>query len=580
MIENQSINSVSDTAALLESSKLLNSTLDLDFILGNILLSSMGKLLISRGMIFIRTSEWNYEVRTAKGILLSDHPKKFILTSFREKSFLVSEICDRLAEEEKSFADFCADHRLALLIPMILKDRMIGIIGLGQKFTKKPYSDEEMTFLESLAAIASSAVHNAFTIEQLKQSHRRLDHKIQELNTLFEFGREVNMTFDEKKILRLYSYALMGQFRIMQYAIFLKQDNTMHAELFKLPSLKKNKRMLTAMCKLRDAVQYSDHHPPESALDHWLYDYGLRVIIPMRSQNETRGILCLGEKPGGTELDASEMEYLSALANVAISALENARLVQETLEKQRLEKELSIARTIQRGLLPKQIPELDLYDVAAVNISSQQIGGDYYDVIALNDHEYAFAIGDVSGKGIPASLLMANVQAAIRVLAPLRLSMSETTSRINAIVHQNTSADAFITFFWGILDVRTHTFRYVNAGHNPPYLFHTDGTYEILEEGGIILGVLPMVPPYKEGEVMLQPGDCLILFTDGITEAMNEAGKEMNEEQFIKIIIPLLNESSSEIIERTHQAIKRYAGPAPQSDDITMMVMKVRETMT
>jgi sigma-B regulation protein RsbU (phosphoserine phosphatase) len=226
----------------------------------------------------------------------------------------------------------------------------------------------------------------------------------------------------------------------------------------------------------------------------------------MRAQNETRGVLCLGERMGTRGYSDAEVNYLSGLANITITALENTRLIREMIDKQRLEQELNVARTIQKGLLPAVIPAVKGYGIAAINDSSQQIGGDYYDVVPLSEHEYILAIGDVAGKGIPASLLMANVQAALRTIAPLRLSLPEATSRINSLIHNNTGMDKFITFFWGILDVDKHTFTYVNAGHNPPYLLHTDGTHEPLSTGGLILGVLEHTPDYESATVHLREG--------------------------------------------------------------------------
>ena len=567
-------NIVSDTNALLELSTLLNASLDLDFILGNVLLSSMGKLLVPRGFICVQTSDWHFEVLIAKGLPSEVLHKEFVLTRQWNASQILDEIPMKELEDCKDFFLFCESHRIPLLIPMILNHRMVGFMCLGNKMIEKEFCEEELTFLESIANIAASAVQNAITVEQLRQSNRKLDSKIQELNTLFEFGREVNTTFDEKKILRLLSYALMGQLKVRHYAVFVRRDDRMECALHKTSSLEISEEILIAFCELSSPIIRSNDFHPSTELEDWVHRHAFMAVFPMRSQNETRGVLCLGERLGGEWFDAVELEFLSALANVTVSALENARLVQEMVEKHRLERELNIARDIQLGLLPKKLPAAHGYDLAAVNISSQQIGGDYYDVIPLSDHEFVIAIADVSGKGIPASLLMANVQAALRVLAPLRLTMAETTARINAIIHQNTSPDKFITFFWGLLNTATHSFRYVNAGHNPPYLLRRDGTSEELDEGGIILGILAKVPPYQEAEIFLKPHECIVLFTDGVSEAMNEEEKEFTEERLLDILALHKNESASQIIDATHRAVLDYTGAAPQSDDITMVVVK------
>jgi sigma-B regulation protein RsbU (phosphoserine phosphatase) len=294
----------------------------------------------------------------------------------------------------------------------------------------------------------------------------------------------------------------------------------------------------------------------------------------MLSQHLPRGILCLGERVGGGRFDTLELEYLHALANIASSALENARLVKETIEKQRIEKELSVAKSIQKGLLPSRIPTVPGYGIAAVNESSQQIGGDYYDVMRLSEHEYVLAIGDVSGKGIPASLLMANVQAALRTISPLRLPLPEATERINALIYANTSADKFITFFWGILDTRAHSFEYVNAGHNPPYFLHDGTRSRMLDAGGLILGIMENPPPYVSEQIALGPGDMIVTYTDGVNEAMSREMEEFSDERLADLVEQCRTLTAEETLQRIRAEIVSFTAGAAQSDDITMLVLR------
>ena len=160
-------------------------------------------------------------------------------------------------------------------------------------------------------------------------------------------------------------------------------------------------------------------------------------------------------------------------------------LLEERLEKQRLDEELNLAKAIQKGLLPEPLPELPGFELAAINVSSRQVGGDYFDFITTPDQGHILAIADVTGKGVPASLLMANLQSMLHALAPIDISLSEATASINDIIHKNTPADKFITFFWGKMSSDGKRFKYVNAGHNPPILFRKDSDEPILlEEGG------------------------------------------------------------------------------------------------
>jgi sigma-B regulation protein RsbU (phosphoserine phosphatase) len=295
----------------------------------------------------------------------------------------------------------------------------------------------------------------------------------------------------------------------------------------------------------------------------------------MRLHDENRGLILLGGKLNREEFSAEDFEYLSALGSLAIIALENARLFAEAIEAQRIEDELLIAREIQKGLLPSVLPRISGICVAAANFSSRQVGGDYYDVIALDQDRFIIAIGDVSGKGTPASLLMANLQAAIRALVPLDLPLAELTGRVNRLMCRNTGGNKFVTFFWGCIHQVHRTLRYVNAGHNHPYLFRADGLVERLDRGGMILGVLDSPIPYEEGEVSLGAGDLLVLFTDGVSEAMDPDNTEYGEPRLENVIRAHRHFSPQEIIETVQRDIQEHARGAPQSDDITMMVLSV-----
>jgi sigma-B regulation protein RsbU (phosphoserine phosphatase) len=306
-----------------------------------------------------------------------------------------------------------------------------------------------------------------------------------------------------------------------------------------------------------------------------LRQLGLTILIPMQTQGENKGLILLGEKLSKEPFSHADGEFLSALGNLAIISLENARLFRETIEKQKLEDELMIAREIQKGLLPGILPKIPGIDIAAANISSKQVGGDYYDVIAVPNDKYIIAIGDVSGKGPPAALLMANLQAVIRALVPLNLTLSELTSRVNNLMCQNTGGQRFVTFFWALIDPQAMTLTYVNAGHNYPYLIHQDRRCERLDKGGMILGVMKTEQPYEQGTLSLLPGDRLVLFTDGVSEAMSRDSEEYGEPRLELFLLDNPTLTAQELIDAVHNDVQRHARGATQSDDITMMVLAV-----
>ena len=210
---------------------------------------------------------------------------------------------------------------------------------------------------------------------------------------------------------------------------------------------------------------------------------------------------------------------------------------------------------IQQRLLPRELPTVRGFDLVASNISSTQVGGDYYDVIPTHDGHVVLVIGDVSGKGTPASLLMANVQATVHALVPFELALPQATARINDLIHKNTGADKFITFFWGRLDPEKKRLTYVNAGHNPPIVVRSDDqlTYRFAEP---------------------QHGDVIVFYTDGVSEAMDARGRDYTEERLEKFVRSLSALPAGDIHRSIINEIQTFSTGAPQSDDITLMVLK------
>ncbi|HCV42920.1 MAG TPA: hypothetical protein DGH68_05515, partial [Bacteroidetes bacterium] len=221
----------------------------------------------------------------------------------------------------------------------------------------------------------------------------------------------------------------------------------------------------------------------------------------------------------------------------------------------------------------KWAPAVAGYDIAGKSIPAQSVGGDYFDFIQIDEHRLAFCLGDVSGKGLPASLLMSNVQATLRSHALMGLTAQECTSRSNRLLFQSTSAEKFVTLFYGILDLRDHTLLYANAGHEHPIIVSAKRAVLRLSTGGIMLGMLEEFP-FQNDTVALNPGDIMVVFSDGVTEAMNADQAQFGDERLQEVIMSHEDESASVLIESIVDAIRSHAGATPQMDDITLMVVK------
>jgi phosphoserine phosphatase RsbU/P len=559
-------------AALFEFSTVINASLDLRFILGHILLTLMGKLLSTRAMVALAHQDGRYRVEMTKGLPPGLEGNELMIKTLPSTVAHVG----RMSDKRHPWTAYFAEHDLSILIPLVASKRPIGILAFSARQGERVLTKQEETYLRSLASISGSAIEKCHMIEELGLVNRKLDRKIQELNTLFEVGKEFGAVLDPDKLIRLLVFSLLGQVGVNRYLICLKEDSDMRVAASRIDGPAPQPELLAGLTRIHAGIHVADMIVT-GAIDPRpvLEALHLSVAVPMELQGQTRGVLLLGEKLNRDPFTAADFEFLSALSSLAIIALENARLFQQAIEKQKMEDDLVIAREIQKGLLPSILPALPGYEIAAANFSSKQVGGDYYDVIPLDDSRLILAIGDVSGKGTPASLLMANIQATIRALVPLDLPLTDLTARTNNLMCPNTGGSRFVTFFWGCLNHQRKTFTYVNAGHNHPYLLHADGSVHRLDKGGMILGVMETMVPYEEETVDLHEGDVLVLFTDGVSEAMNAASEEYGEERLEAVIRKTAGWGAQGLIDIIHQDIIAHAHGAPQSDDITMMVMRV-----
>jgi sigma-B regulation protein RsbU (phosphoserine phosphatase) len=303
------------------------------------------------------------------------------------------------------------------------------------------------------------------------------------------------------------------------------------------------------------------------------YQTKTMLCMPLRNkEREIIGVFQILNKKLGF-FNQQDTTFLEALSTHAAIALENARLYQEALEKKRLEGEISVAREIQQRLLPATMPEFRGFEFAAKNIPTFKVGGDYYDFLALPDGRLAFAIGDVSGKGVPAALLMASLRAGFQTQLREDKSIISAADKLNRLIFHCTSMSSFITFFFGVIHPAKKHIEYINCGHNPPYVLRRDGSLEDLREGGLVLGMIDAAK-YSRGRLLLAPGETLVMFTDGVTEALNKRGRLFSEKKLEKIIKKSRQRAPAELLDLVMSAVQSHIGEAPQSDDITMMVIR------
>jgi sigma-B regulation protein RsbU (phosphoserine phosphatase) len=298
------------------------------------------------------------------------------------------------------------------------------------------------------------------------------------------------------------------------------------------------------------------------------------LCMPMKNRHgKIIGVFqIINKKRGG--FDREDELFLNAFSEHAALAVENARLYKASMESERVHKELQIAGEIQQRLLPKEIVQIPHYEIAAVAQPCATVGGDFYDVISLGNSRYAFVMADVTGKGVPAALLVSTLHASLRAYINTNTDLADLTAKLNSLVFQNSPTERFITFFIMILDCEAHTLTYVNAGHNFPYLFHPQtGEIHELQASGLPLGMIDNVK-YESGQMSLSRDDVLTLYTDGVTEAMDKVHEQYSEDRLKQTILGSLANPAREIKERILEDVRVFVGQEPPSDDLTLLVLK------
>jgi len=414
---------------------------------------------------------------------------------------------------------------------------------------------------------------------------------------LNELADEVRRFTETAPLLETVARRVAETLHVDQIAVMLRRSETFHLEqaigfsmdgALMLPAQASSVRYLATTNE--PARLYRDDP------DAWYLMAGLgerqvldkvnaELLLPLRGRNRLMGVMALGPKRSEAAYTPADLHMLQTLATQTGLAIEVAELAHslaaEAAQRERVNREMEIAREVQERLFPQEMPEIPGATIAGHCRPALGVGGDYYDVFALEDRRVGLAIGDVSGKGIAAALLMASLRASLRgVSLDNPRDFAKLMDKVNRLVYEASASNRYATFFFAAYDPKTRRLDCVNAGHNPPVVLRcgADGTTETLrlEADGPVVGLLPFAP-YTEQSVTLTPGDLLLMFTDGISEAMTEDDEEWGEERMIESAKKCRDKTADAVLKDLFRDVDAFTAGAPQHDDMTVLVLKLEE---
>ncbi|HET6892314.1 MAG TPA: SpoIIE family protein phosphatase [Pyrinomonadaceae bacterium] len=302
---------------------------------------------------------------------------------------------------------------------------------------------------------------------------------------------------------------------------------------------------------------------------------GIRSVlaVPLGVEDQVFGIIYADSPIADGRFTEDHLKLLTTLASVAAIRVENARLAEARLQQERLERELQLAMEIQQRFQPAAPPHVQGYELQGISFPCYEIGGDYYDFIKREDGRLVIALGDVSGKGTAAALLMSSLHAAIHAHSGSHNTLVATISAVNRYLADNIPPNRFVTLFYAELDPETGALSFLNAGHNPPLIVHSAGTVEQLASGGLPLGIKPNAE-FREGRTQMQMGDVLVIYSDGVTEAASPTGEEFGSTRLYEVVSRNIDASAAGIRDRIESALTKFSQGTQAADDITLVIVK------
>lgn len=401
-----------------------------------------------------------------------------------------------------------------------------------------------------------------------KKYKRRFEKRDLELNALLEITQAINNNIPESSLYKIYNFTLRANLQIKKLALYVFDEKWACKVNFGTIADFSKIEIPESLLSLKEITLLS----PKDNGDFGEFD----SLIPIYHKSKLLAIVFVGDLEkieDGEEVDSTR--FIQALSNIILVAIENKKMARRELLQEAMRKELEIARQVQQYLFPKHLPALPHFAMEASYLPHRNVGGDYYDCLLLDEDRYLVCIADVSGKGVPAAILMSNFQASLRTLVRKADTLTEVVEELNIQVRQSSNGENFITFFVALIDLKQKSLEYINAGHNPPVVISSDGQLQKLEKGTTVLGMFEPLP-FIEAEKLFLESYLLFAYTDGVTETENESHDFYESERLEGFLIKESNGRDLKVLHQKLMAeLEAFKGSVAYGDDITFLSCKV-----
>lgn len=583
---------------MIKVSKLINSSLDLQSLLESIMESAKLVLKAEASSLMLidpNTNELYFntitgekeralkQIRIPMGVGIAGYVAQ------TKESLIVNDAQNdpRLFRQADQTINFVTRNMIAT--PLLVRNRVIGVIEVINSIGRDEFTEKDLELFRSFAEQSALAIHNRELIDSLKEINKELKKKVHELSSLHEISKALISNLREQDLYDSVVKIISEELQAKKVFIMLfdkdrknlKIVSQLGLEIQDTKEVSVEKSLSGLAFKEKKLIYTNDlaNSPYAIYQNEEKFLSGACIIHPLAANEEVYGVLNISEKVQEGGFSEDDLRLVSTIAVQITKGIQNFRLLEEMMAKRAYEKELEITSSIQKSILPSHKLPSGKVELGVLSVPAKVMGGDFYDFYYFSQKDmYIFSIADVSGKSLPAALFMAVTSSILRTISREGHYPKETLYKANDLIYQDSHSGMFVTLFYTLYEPQTRQLFYASAGHNEQLIYHPQkNQFEVLRSRGRPLGILDSAThgPFGEGRIQLQVGDMVILYTDGVVEAINENQEEFGMERFKKAIAQNYLLPAQDIVKKIYETVREFSGTEGLYDDFTLLVVKI-----